>query len=163
MRSLPLLASREPMSRLCGCRKSGANNQPAASAPAASAAAAPATVAVNGLASRNNNCQWAGKVKKHRRWPKKLAQENRDLTSTMVNGSGDGGRITKKASTIMFHRHLQPLHPLPFPASARPFVAAAGEGHTDLPLTQMRKNNRQAPRRKAFSAPILSHHGDQYG
>ncbi|HRF27133.1 MAG TPA: E3 binding domain-containing protein, partial [Ferruginibacter sp.] len=68
---------------------------------------------------------------------KKLAQD-KGIDLRQVQGSGDGGRITKR--DIDNFVHTAPVVPAAQAQSAaRPFTAQAGEGYTDIPLTQMRK------------------------
>ena len=139
------------VSAYVAAEKSGANQQ-AASAPAASAAAAPATVAVNNALPAETTTVNGQERLKASPLAKKLAQE-KGIDLTMVNGSGDGGRITKKDIDNYVPSASAAVISPTAPASARPFVAAAGEGHTDLPLTQMRKTIARRLGESKFSAP----------
>ncbi|MFN8245699.1 MAG: pyruvate dehydrogenase complex dihydrolipoamide acetyltransferase [Ferruginibacter sp.] len=139
------------VSAYVAAEKSGANQQ-AASAPAASAAAAPATVAVNNALPAETTTVNGQERLKASPLAKKLAQE-KGIDLTMVNGSGDGGRITKKDIDNYVPSASSAVTSPTAPASARPFVAAAGEGHTDLPLTQMRKTIARRLGESKFSAP----------
>ncbi len=139
------------VSAYVAAEKSGANQQ-AASAPAASAAAAPATVAVNNALPAETTTVNGQERLKASPLAKKLAQE-KGIDLTMVNGSGDGGRITKKDIDNYVPSASAAVTSPTAPASARPFVAAAGEGHTDLPLTQMRKTIARRLGESKFSAP----------
>ena len=84
---------------------------------------------------------------------KKLAQE-KGINLSAVNGSGDGGRITKK--------DIDNYKPSAAPAAAASpaggsavmaFTPAGTEGHTDTPLTQMRKVIARRLGESKFSAP----------
>ena len=139
------------VSAYVAAEKSGANQQ-AASAPAAIAAAAPATVAVNNALPAETTTVNGQERLKASPLAKKLAQE-KGIDLTMVNGSGDGGRITKKDIDNYVPSASAAVTSPTAPASARPFVAAAGEGHTDIPLTQMRKTIARRLGESKFSAP----------
>jgi pyruvate dehydrogenase E2 component (dihydrolipoamide acetyltransferase) len=139
------------VSAYVAAEKSGANQQ-AASAPAASAAAAPATVAANNALPAETTSVNGQERLKASPLAKKLAQE-KGIDLTMVNGSGDGGRITKKDIDNYVPSASSAVTSPTAPASARPFVAAAGEGHTDIPLTQMRKTIARRLGESKFSAP----------
>ncbi len=139
------------VSAYVAAEKSGANQQ-AASAPAASAAAAPATVAVNNALPAETTTVNGQERLKASPLAKKLAQE-KGIDLTMVNGSGDGGRITKKDIDNYVPSASSAVTSPTAPASARPFIAAAGEGHTDIPLTQMRKTIARRLGESKFSAP----------
>lgn len=137
------------VSAYVAAEKSGANKQAAASAPAPAAApaasAAPTAVAI---ASSDAN----GRVKASP-LAKKLAQE-KGIDLHQVNGTGDGGRITKK--DIDSYVQVAPAATAAAATSApaaRPFVAAAGEGNTDIPLSQMRKTIARRLGESKFSAP----------
>ena len=139
------------VSAYVAAEKSGANQQ-AASAPAASAAAAPVTVAANSTLPAETTTVNGQERLKASPLAKKLAQE-KGIDLTMVNGSGDGGRITKKDIDNYVPSASAAVTSPTAPASARPFVAAAGEGHTDIPLTQMRKTIARRLGESKFSAP----------
>ena len=139
------------VSAYVAAEKSGANQQ-AASAPAASAAAAPATVAVNNALPAETTTVNGQERLKASPLAKKLAQE-KGIDLTMVNGSGDGGRITKKDIDNYVPSATTAVSSPVAQSSARPFVAAAGEGHTDIPLTQMRKTIARRLGESKFSAP----------
>jgi pyruvate dehydrogenase E2 component (dihydrolipoamide acetyltransferase) len=87
---------------------------------------------------------------------KKLAEE-KGIDIKQVTGSGDSGRIIKKdvdnyvpAATPA----QQPAKAAGAPAAkAAPFVPAGQEGHTDIPLTQMRKVIAKRLSESKFSAP----------
>lgn len=84
---------------------------------------------------------------------KKLAAD-KGIDLSKVNGSGDNGRITKKDVDSYV-----PSAASPAPAAKTAAVAAApvytggAEGHTDVPLTQMRKVIARRLGESKFSAP----------
>jgi pyruvate dehydrogenase E2 component (dihydrolipoamide acetyltransferase) len=91
---------------------------------------------------------------------KKLAAE-KGISLAAVSGSGDGGRITKKdIDSYVLPNQLgtpaaapdQPAVTAPS-APVAPFVAAGTEGHTDTPLSQMRKTIARRLGESKFSAP----------
>jgi pyruvate dehydrogenase E2 component (dihydrolipoamide acetyltransferase) len=91
---------------------------------------------------------------------KKLAAD-KGIDLTKVNGSGDNGRITKKdIDSYVPAPAKAPEAPAkaasPAAAKAAPvasFVANGQEGHTDVPLTQMRKTIARRLGESKFSAP----------
>jgi pyruvate dehydrogenase E2 component (dihydrolipoamide acetyltransferase) len=143
------------VSAYVAAEKSGANTAaPApATAPAAATAAPVAAVAEVAAAITEN-----GRIKASP-LAKKLAAD-KGINLATVNGSGDGGRITK--------RDIDNYIPAAAPATAAPaaetktttpevpvaaFVPAGTEGHTDTPLTQMRKVIARRLGESMFSAP----------
>ncbi len=141
------------VSAYVAAEKSGANTAPAAGAavpvPVADAApvvssavAVPATEAGNGRVKASPLA-------------KKLAAD-KGINLAAVRGSGDGGRITKKdidnyipaapavAATAAPEAAASPLNA---------FVPAGTEGHTDTPLSQMRKTIARRLSESKFSAP----------
>lgn len=83
---------------------------------------------------------------------KKLAAD-KGIDISKVNGSGDGGRITKKdIDSFKAPADNKPqAGDAKTPATA--FVASGTEGHTDIPLTQMRKTIARRLGESKFSAP----------
>jgi pyruvate dehydrogenase E2 component (dihydrolipoamide acetyltransferase) len=89
---------------------------------------------------------------------KKLAAE-KGISLAAVNGSGDGGRITKKD----IDGYVPTATPSPvaegsseavkIAAPVATFMATGTEGHTDTPLTQMRKVIARRLGESKFSAP----------
>lgn len=79
---------------------------------------------------------------------KKMAAE-KGIDISKVNGSGDNGRITKK--------DIDAYVPAPAAAAGSPAksvaVVSGTEGHTDIPLTQMRKVIARRLGESKFSAP----------
>ncbi len=83
---------------------------------------------------------------------KKLAAD-KGIDLNQINGSGDGGRITKKDifDFVPGNTSVSSANKV-----ATPFVPASiaqGEGHTDIPLTQMRKVIARRLGESKFSAP----------
>jgi len=88
---------------------------------------------------------------------KKLAEE-KGIDLSQVNGSGDGGRITKKDIDGFKPSAATTAATAPAKASApaaqvAPFTAGGQEGHTDIELTQMRKVIARRLGESKFSAP----------
>ncbi|MEO6491129.1 MAG: pyruvate dehydrogenase complex dihydrolipoamide acetyltransferase [Ferruginibacter sp.] len=89
---------------------------------------------------------------------KKLASE-KGIDISKINGSGDGGRVTKKDVDEFKGAPSQPepVSEKQQASTARPFIAPAftpgEEGHTDIPLTQMRKVIARRLSESKFSAP----------
>jgi pyruvate dehydrogenase E2 component (dihydrolipoamide acetyltransferase) len=85
---------------------------------------------------------------------KKLAAE-KGIDISKVSGSGDNGRVTKK-DVDGYVPSAAPAATAPAAkatASAPAFVAIGQEGHTDVPLTQMRKVIARRLGESKFSAP----------
>jgi pyruvate dehydrogenase E2 component (dihydrolipoamide acetyltransferase) len=122
----------------------GAINAPAVeAAPVASAPAAP---------SENQNAS-EGRIKASPLAKKLAADKGIDLSK--VNGSGDGGRITKKdINSFVPVVTASVAHATATPVATAPLFTAIGEeGYTDLPLTQMRKVIARRLGESMFSAP----------
>jgi pyruvate dehydrogenase E2 component (dihydrolipoamide acetyltransferase) len=87
---------------------------------------------------------------------KKMAAE-KGIDLSKVNGTGDGGRVTKKDIDDYTPATEQPKAVEPKPAvAAAPvatFTASGQEGHTDVALTQMRKVIARRLGESKFSAP----------
>lgn len=86
---------------------------------------------------------------------KKLAAE-KGIDLAQVNGSGDGGRITKKDIDGFVPSAAKPAAESKQPAAGAPvaaFTPAGQGGHTDIPLTQMRKVIARRLGESKFSAP----------
>jgi len=83
---------------------------------------------------------------------KKLAAE-KGIDLSKINGSGDNGRITKK--DIDTYVPAQAAAPAKAATAASPASAPVNgaEGHTDIPLTQMRKTIARRLGESKFSAP----------
>ncbi len=81
---------------------------------------------------------------------KKMAAE-KGIDISQINGSGDGGRVTKK-DVDGYTPSVAPIAVKPT-AVAATFIANGQEGHTDVPLTQMRKVIARRLGESKFSAP----------
>ncbi len=82
---------------------------------------------------------------------KKLAAD-KGINLAQVNGSGDGGRITKKDVDGFVPSAIPPLA-TKTPTVVANSVGGFAEGHTDIPLTQMRKVIARRLGESKFSAP----------
>lgn len=80
---------------------------------------------------------------------KKLAAD-KGIDISKVNGSGDAGRVTKK--DIDAYKAPTAVTD-PVGGAITPFTASTEEGHTDIPLTQMRKTIARRLGESKFSAP----------
>lgn len=133
-------------SQKSGAQSGTAQASHATAAPAASAAPVAAAQPVATAPSSDET----GRIKASP-LAKKLAQD-KGIDLRQVQGSGDGGRITKR--DIDNFVHTAPVVPAAQAQSAaRPFAAQAGEGYTDIPLTQMRKTIARRLGESKFSAP----------
>jgi len=89
---------------------------------------------------------------------KKLAEE-KGIDLSKISGSGDGGRVTKKdvdeykQSTTDNRQPTTESKPAAVAVAAPVFTATGEEGHTDVPLTQMRKVIARRLAESKFSAP----------
>jgi len=84
---------------------------------------------------------------------KKLA-EDKGVDIQQVKGSGDGGRIIKRDIDSYTLQPQQVKQPQPQKAAAQiPQAPLGQEGHTDIPLTQMRRIIAQRLAESKFSAP----------
>ena len=85
---------------------------------------------------------------------KKLAAD-KGIDISKVNGSGDGGRVTKKDIDDYVPTAAKPSTAVTNPVGGfvKPFTASTEEGHTDVPLTQMRKTIARRLGESKFSAP----------
>ena len=90
---------------------------------------------------------------------KKLAEE-KGIDIAAINGSGDGGRVTKKdvdeykTSPTAVSNPVGGSGEKSLPVTTAPvFMATGEEGHTDVPLTQMRKVIARRLAESKFSAP----------
>ncbi len=86
---------------------------------------------------------------------KKLAAD-KGIDISKVNGSGDGGRVTKKDVDGYVPAAAAPANETAAPKVTTPvaaFTATGQEGHTDVPLTQMRKVIARRLGESMFSAP----------
>ena len=81
---------------------------------------------------------------------KKLAAD-KGIDISQVNGTGDGGRVTKK--DIDDYKPTPATVANPVGDLAKTFTASATETYTDIPLTQMRKTIARRLGESKFSAP----------
>ncbi|MFN8250683.1 MAG: pyruvate dehydrogenase complex dihydrolipoamide acetyltransferase [Ferruginibacter sp.] len=142
------------VSAYVAAEKSGANQSAAAAAPqaenAASAIASTETAAKAAETAVSTN----GRVKASP-LAKKLAAE-KGIDISLVAGSGDGGRVTKKDvdNYVPSARPAAAPSPAGGPKTAAPtFVAAGTESYTDIPVTTMRKVIARRLGESKFSAP----------
>lgn len=139
------------VSAYVAAEKSGANTNNTQSATAGSIQSAEASVAA---ASQPTVVQEAassnGRVKASPLAKKLAADKGIDISK--VSGSGDGGRVTKKDVDNYVPGAAAPSAK----TSAAPvpvFTATGEEGHTDIPLTQMRRTIARRLGESMFSAP----------
>ena len=84
---------------------------------------------------------------------KKLAAD-KGIDINKVTGSGDGGRVTKKDIDAYVPSASAPTTDIaPVGGMIKPFTGSTEEGHTDIPLTQMRKTIARRLGESKFSAP----------
>ncbi|MBS1731848.1 MAG: pyruvate dehydrogenase complex dihydrolipoamide acetyltransferase [Bacteroidetes bacterium] len=136
------------VSAYVAAEKSGAN---AVTAMAASQTTAPAAAAQAQEAASAANTD--GRIKASPLAKRLAAEKGIDLSS--VNGSGDGGRITKK-DIDSYTPSVAPTVQAPASSTAAPvatFTPAGQEAYTDVPLTQMRKTIARRLGESKFSAP----------
>lgn len=135
------------VSAYVAAEKSGANTAAPTAAPVASqennaAAATAAPAATNSTGSSDQRIKASPLAKK-------LAAE-KGIDISKINGSGDNGRITKKD----VDSYVPAPAAAPAASSKAPAVYQGGtEGHTDIPLTQMRKVIARRLGESKFSAP----------
>lgn len=114
-------------------------NKETPAAAAAPAASIPEPVAVAPVTSGDDRVKASPLAKK-------IAAEKGIDISTLA-GSGDGGRIVKKDVDQYTPAASAPK------ASAMPFLPVGTEGHTDIPLTSMRKTIARRLSESMFGAP----------
>ena len=83
---------------------------------------------------------------------KKLASE-KGIDLAAVNGTGDGGRIIKKDIDSFVPSAAPAATKSSTPVAAPPFIPAAQESFTDIPVSQMRKTIARRLGESKFSAP----------
>ncbi|MBL7695957.1 MAG: pyruvate dehydrogenase complex dihydrolipoamide acetyltransferase [Ferruginibacter sp.] len=137
------------VSAYVAAEKSGANAQPAAATQAAAPTTTPEPVSSNPQPDASSN----GRVKASPLAKKLAADKGIDINK--VSGSGDGGRIVKKDIDNYVPSATPVAAPAAKPAAAQApvFTTSAQEGHTDIPLTQMRKTIARRLGESKFSAP----------
>ena len=142
------------VSAYVAAEKAGTNStQVTTAAPAVAEAIAPAAVSINnGQAEMVNTDQ---RVKASPLAKKLAADKGIDISK--VSGSGDGGRVTKKdidtykATPAVVDTEQNRTGSTG--SLIKPFTGSAEEGHTDIPLTQMRKTIARRLGESKFSAP----------
>ncbi|MBN8699382.1 MAG: pyruvate dehydrogenase complex dihydrolipoamide acetyltransferase [Chitinophagales bacterium] len=142
------------VSAYVAAEKSGANAQPAAATQAAAPTAEPVTSnQPAGQAGPQPDASSNGRVKASPLAKKLAADKGIDINK--VSGSGDGGRIVKKDIDNYVPSATPVAAPAAKPAAAQApvFTTSAQEGHTDIPLTQMRKTIARRLGESKFSAP----------
>lgn len=127
------------------------NGQQAADNAQAAANEQPATINDQPESNSNN-----GRIKASPLAKKLAADKGIDISK--VSGSGDGGRVTKKDidSYVPAAAQTPAAAASPVGGSKTPvaaFTASGQEGHTDIPLTQMRKVIARRLGESMFSAP----------
>ncbi len=83
---------------------------------------------------------------------KKLAAD-KGIDISKVMGSGDGGRVTKKDIDSYVPSASTAASAASPVTEVKPFTGSTEEGHTDIPLTQMRKTIARRLGESKFSAP----------
>ncbi len=140
------------ISAYIAAEKSGANKAVSATTAAQATTEQTVTAAVNTTATATSSSN--GRIKASP-LAKKLA-EAKGIDLSAVNGTGDGGRITKKdidsyvPATTVAPATTTSTSSTPAVAA---FLPAGTEGHTDTPLTQMRKVIARRLGESKFSAP----------
>lgn len=140
------------VSAYVAAEKSGANTA-ASTAPAAEIEAAAGQSTTNVTAPEDEPTASSNGRVKASPLAKKLAAD-KGIDISKVNGSGDGGRVTKKdvdgyVPTAAPSETAAPKATIPTTA----FTATGQEGHTDVPLTQMRKTIARRLGESMFGAP----------
>lgn len=137
------------VSAFVAAEKAGGNAAAPASQPAAEAAQQEAAPAAEQAPASGSSDQ---RIKASPLAKKLAAEKGIDLSK--VNGSGDNGRITKKDIDGYVPAAAPAKAPAATTAKTTTAVAPAGqEGHTDIPLTQMRKVIARRLGESKFSAP----------
>lgn len=83
---------------------------------------------------------------------RKIAQD-KGIDLQQLNGTGDGGRIVKRDIENYTPQAAKPATAASASVSAQATVAAGTEGHTDTPVSQMRKIIAKRLAESKFSAP----------
>ncbi|MFT3979820.1 MAG: pyruvate dehydrogenase complex dihydrolipoamide acetyltransferase [Ferruginibacter sp.] len=145
------------VSAFVAAEKSGANaaapSAPAAEAKTDTPAAPPAATAAPAEEVKRDSNE---RIKASPLAKKLAAEKGIDLGQ--VNGSGDGGRITKKDIDSFVPSAAKPAAAATeakaaTTAQVAPFTPGGQEGHTDIELTQMRKVIARRLGESKFSAP----------
>ena len=155
------------VSAYVAAEKAGGNSVQSAVGSVQSAAETVASATDNGQPATNNTQPVAeesaassnGRVKASPLAKKLAADKGIDISK--VSGSGDGGRVTKKdvddymptAAPAAEVSKTPTAVANPVGGLVKPFTTSAAEGHTDVPLTQMRKTIARRLGESMFSAP----------
>ncbi len=138
------------VSAFVAAEKSGAN---AGTASAATVAPDEPVAATDAPASVNGATTTPGDQRiKASPLAKKLAAD-KGIDLSKVTGSGDQGRITKKDIDSFVPAAAPATAAAPSPVTTTPAYVGGAEGHTDVPLTQMRKVIARRLGESKFSAP----------
>lgn len=139
------------VSAYVAAEKAGGNTA-ATVAPAAESEAAPATSSQAPAEEPEQATASNGRVKASPLAKKLAADKGIDINK--VSGSGDGGRVTKKDIDGYVPAVDKPAASAPAAAKVvTAFTATGEEGHTDVPLTQMRKTIARRLGESMFGAP----------
>ena len=137
------------VSAYVAAEKSGANAATAVTTTANQVAPTEAVSAAIEVPTNNNTNQ---RIKASPLAKKLAADKGIDLLK--VNGSGDNGRITKKDIDTYVPAAATPVAPAATSTTAVPRATVIGqEGHTDVPVTQMRKVIARRLGESMFTAP----------
>lgn len=136
------------VSAFVAAEKSGGNATAPAGEPAAEAAPQEATPAAEQVPASGSSDQ---RIKASPLAKKLAAEKGIDLSK--VNGSGDNGRITKKDIDSYVPAAVPAKAPATTAAKTTTAAPVGQEGHTDIPLTQMRKVIARRLGESKFSAP----------
>ena len=155
------------VSAYVAAEKAGGNSVQSAVGSVQSAAETVTSATDNGQPATNNTQPVAeesaassnGRVKASPLAKKLAADKGIDISK--VSGSGDGGRVTKKdvddymptAAPAAEVSKTPTAVANPVGGLVKPFTTSAAEGHTDVPLTQMRKTIARRLGESMFSAP----------
>jgi len=144
------------VSAYIAAEKAGSNNVAAQNSTAAAAVTpeVASTPTPKPEAAESHNDHSDGRIKASPLAKKLAADKGIDISK--VNGSGDGGRITKKDIDSFVPAAVPTAAPAATnaaTATAPTFTAIGQEGHTDVPLTQMRKVIARRLGESMFSAP----------
>jgi len=128
---------------------SSSGSAPAQSKPPVEEKSAPANSAGETPVSKDAN----GRIKASPLAKKMAAEKGIDISR--INGTGDGGRVTKKDITEYKESAPAARSEQAAPAASKAVASftPGEEGHTDIPLTQMRKTIARRLGESKFSAP----------
>ncbi len=139
------------VSAYVAAEKSGANKQSSTTQPANDAQPQAASDKQETVIQESQAAGTNGRIKASPLAKKLAADKGIDISR--VSGSGDGGRITRR-DIDSYKPGSEPARPVPETKAAVPaFTGTGQEGHTDIPLTQMRKTIARRLGESKFSAP----------